>query len=534
MKGKDGRVSKRAAAATVIAAIVFVLVAAIVIVAVHSVYLDKQRAEILNADSVFASANGSLILYYADGKDVVDFSEEIEVNSGASFSITKIEDEDGLVTKASGTVVDVSVKSQRLAVIEVVSASGKVNSDYRITVAPASSAGNTISYNAGDGTLDVDALFPTYSGDHDVTLPTPVKSYTGASGNTVSFDFLGWYTSPDFEEDTKTEVIPAGSSGEYTLYAKFADYAVLNADLTLDGYTYVYYGSYPQSQVSDFELSKAIKASDEFKNAESGSTFTYNGGTYYKFKPTTVPNLSANGYSSNNTYVFIVEPIEWRVLTTKDTTPTAGSTVILLASNVLNCAAYSDGSSTIQSLYESNLSNKGFDLTTFEKYYYDMNTMYYDSPVRTAAEEIYTFMSSISGFDSSIVQTTTLTRQSTALSSSTTTYTCNTYLLSYDEVTNEEYGFSSDYTVNDNLRKAMVSDFAAANGAYRATSPAHVGQGTWWLRGAGDNTYTYKDKRVAYVKYTGYVHAYGATNWTLRSGIRPALSVTYTTSAFTA
>ncbi|MGN1042540.1 MAG: hypothetical protein ACI4SK_03540, partial [Christensenellales bacterium] len=113
--------------------------------------------------------------------------------------------------------------------------------------------------------------------------------------------------------------------------------------------------------------------------------------------------------------------------------------------------------------------------------------------------------------------------------------TCTLWPINYSDSINSAYGFNTDYRNNDPLRKAMVTDFAAANGVYRATSTAHKGQGTWWLRSAGGTQgaeygdaargYGYKDKRVAYVKYTGYVHAYGSLNNNIRSGVRPAVTV---------
>ena len=300
-------VSKKTAAVIVVSVILVLIVALIGAIAGHTVYLNNQRAFIVNYNTDFvATTPQTLTYYYKDGDEKVDFSRIVKVSDGASFSLTKIIDEDGTVSKPEGKTVDVSVKSQRLAVVQVVSASGKKTTDYRITVAPQSARGNTVDFNVPDDALDLDDIFFTYSGEYDMVLPTPVKSYTGPSGNTVNFEFQGWYTTEDFQEGTEIEKIEAGTSGSVKLYAKFAPTAVLDSR---DGYQYVYYGSYPQSQVTDYNLLKSIKNSNEYKSAGNGSAFTYNNTKYLKFTPYNVPNLSENGYSSAMTYVFEYEPL---------------------------------------------------------------------------------------------------------------------------------------------------------------------------------------------------------------------------------
>ena len=530
-------VSKKTAAVIVVSVILVLIVALIGAIAGHTVYLNNQKAFIVNYNTDFvATTPQTLTYYYKDGDEKVDFSRIVKVSDGASFSLTKIIDEDGTVSKPEGKTVDVSVKSQRLAVVQVVSASGKKTTDYRITVAPQSSKGNTVDFNVPDDALDLDDIFFTYSGEYDMVLPTPVKSYTGPSGNTVNFEFQGWYTTEDFQEGTEIEKIEAGTSGSVKLYAKFAPTAVLDSR---DGYQYVYYGSYPQSQVTDYNLLKEIKNSDEYKNAQPDQSelfwilyanmadFTYKGKKYMKFTPYNVPNLSENGYSSAMTYVFEYEPVEWRVLKPKGQKASDGETVYMLSTSVLQCSSYQENGGFIQDAYESVASTIGTDITSFVRYYFDPDTMYADSTVKGAVDRLYKDL--VEGFDTSLVRSRSFNKYTSAVSSRTESYSCNLWLLNYSEAINASYGFSTDFSYNDPLRKAMVSDFAAANGVYRATSTAHAGQGTWWLRGAGSH-YSYRDKRVAYVKYTGYVHAYGALNFEVRSGVRPAIQVVFDSS----
>ncbi len=95
------------------------------------------------------------------------------------------------------------------------------------------------------------------------------------------------------------------------------------------------------------------------------------------------------------------------------------------------------------------------------------------------------------------------------------------YCLQYSDMTNASLGFSRNELEYDSARRAQTTDFAKANGAFSVTNNRYTDVGTYFLRGAG-STYNYNDKRFAYIKYTGAVHCYTTTSWSIRSGIRPA------------
>ncbi|MCI6716720.1 MAG: DUF6273 domain-containing protein, partial [Mollicutes bacterium] len=61
-------------------------------------------------------------------------------------------------------------------------------------------------------------------------------------------------------------------------------------------------------------------------------------------------------------------------------------------------------------------------------------------------------------------------------------YTCNdtydkVYLLSYTDITNEEYGFTNDVS-----REKQLSDYAKALGSYMSTSTDYYNNCQYWLR----------------------------------------------------
>ena len=74
----------------------------------------------------------------------------------------------------------------------------------------------TINYVVEDGTNNVNNPTTYTITTETITLKKP--KYTGDGFNPT---FGGWYTSPEFEEDTKVTTIPKGSTGNITLYAKW-------------------------------------------------------------------------------------------------------------------------------------------------------------------------------------------------------------------------------------------------------------------------------------------------------------------------
>jgi hypothetical protein len=59
------------------------------------------------------------------------------------------------------------------------------------------------------------------------------------------------------------------------------------------------------------------------------------------------------------------------------------------------------------------------------------------------------------------------------------------FLLSYDEVTSPEYGFSKQTEKNDDLRTAFPTDYACCQGVWSVGGLYKTGACWWWLRTAG-------------------------------------------------
>ena len=523
------KANKKVALIVVAVVLIAAVLAIVATVSLQAAYERRSRAEIVDFGEVVAlNDEGSYVYRYDEGVDSVDLATKVTVNAGASFCIVKIKDEDGLVTKGSGTSVDVSTKPLRTAVVRVSSENGKNTADYAITVAPRSSENNRINYYAVESVSDEYLL--TYSGEVDVVLPTPKKTYTSpATGNVVDFPFEGWYTDPAYSEESKVTSVPQGSEGEITLYARFADKVIYGAR---DGYKYIYYGEMPQSRVTNYNLMQALR-----RETTTQGAFTYDGNKYYCYRPNNVPNLAENGYSSASAYYFKYEPIEWRILKEKDfnfDTLTSSDTVTLMATCILGGGKYCENGGMVQNAYQSvaNSITAGEGMDNFENYFFDGNTMYHGGEatamkytgIRDTVLDLYnTYMSFTS---TSPIQNRSF-QYYTNITNGTGSYNDPIWLMDFDEVLTASYGFNEDYRVNDAVRKAWCTDFAAAQGVYRSTSRGTENQGSWWLRGGS------KRKTVAYVKYTGYVHRYTASNYAVLSGIRPCMDVKYDMAYFT-
>ena len=117
--------------------------------------------------------------------------------------------------------------------------------------------------------------------------------------------------------------------------------------------------------------------------------------------------------------------------------------------------------------------------------------------------------------------TTTVSNNLASTGDSSNIYVCeNTqdkiFLLSVNEVTNDNYGFDT-YTYSSNTRRAKGSDYAKAQGLYVYNSGDYAGNSSWWLR----SPYNYSAYYARSVNNDGNI---GISNVDFTYyGVRPAL-----------
>ncbi len=251
-------------------------------------------------------------------------------------------------------------------------------------------------------------------------------------------------------------------------------------------WSYVYFGSYPQTEVTGDALTAAITGASYDANGDA-----WINGTKYRRMKKSDANYSStdSGYfqwnGDNDYHYFKWERIKWRVLENN------GSTLFVVADQGLDCKDYNE---TYTSITWENCT-----LRTW------LNGTFYNTA----------FSSSEQG---AIVQQTVV-NYGTAGGNDTQD---NVYLLSVAEVTNPECGFCEDYSVYSASRWMQPSEYAHAMGANTYSSSITGGNANcrWWLRSPGSRT-----SNAADVHFNGSVYRSGFPVYDTSDAVTPALQI---------
>ena len=297
----------------------------------------------------------------------------------------------------------------------------------------------------------------------------------------------------------------------------------------------VEFGSYPQSEVTDTSLLSALNslslswasygyysgtgdwddgqmtAGDFMKYAD----VTYKGDRYRAVKFTEYrPYYTGydnddgtyqddNGYYTNTVYWFKFEPLQWRVLD-----PDEG---FMMCESIIDSQPYNNTIYYYNSYYyqDTSCTNYANDYATSsirdwlnDDFYHTAFTDVEKAKIQNSTQDNSCWNSNYPQYDSD-------------------TTNDKIFLLSYDEVINSDYGFSSSYSDYDINRRAQGTDYAKAQGlyVYNSSGSAYHGNSWWWLRSPG--YYSYGACEVNYYGYAGddyYVYSSSG-------GIRPALKL---------
>jgi hypothetical protein len=268
---------------------------------------------------------------------------------------------------------------------------------------------------------------------------------------------------------------------DMTVYEKMISYYISGS--------YLYYGLYPQTVVTDSALLTALSA---LTTTNSQGYYEYQGYMYAKLSAT--PYTSGYKFNDNTTvvtkgttYYFKVEPIKWRILKT------------------------SSGSYTLMS--EQALDNHMFASSS---------NNYANSSIRTWLNA--DFLSKAFYLDGSLIQTTAVDNSLASTGYSSNPYACaNTsdkvWLLSYAEATRSSYGFTTDSN-STSTRYCVTTDYARAHGCWMSTSTSYYGNCYWWLR--SPINYSSDFARLVFTDGSINGHSYVDSS---SSGVRPALTI---------
>ncbi|MBP5405074.1 MAG: leucine-rich repeat domain-containing protein [Clostridia bacterium] len=306
---------------------------------------------------------------------------------------------------------------------------------------------------------------------------------------------------------------------------------------------YIYFGSYPQTKVTDSSLTNALTAqagalpsssnrqhwtSYNYYNSSNPADYawyidlTYGSDRYrgvyfvdYRSDSTTKTagtgtlNQKTNGYQINNVYWFKYEPIKWRILSE------SADELLLLCENAIDAQQY------YYAAYSGTQSRNGTNV-------YANN--YAESDIRSWLNNVF-FNTAFSAADKSAIRSKTVNNNARSANPenypSGINYGTNYYasgsttdaifLLSVQEASNSAYGFSSTYDQNDTSRRKSSSDYAKAQGAWKDSSSS---MGSWMLRSPNPNSET----GIYCVTSSGYV-SYNYTTPYVSSGIAPAIRI---------
>ncbi len=226
-----------------------------------------------------------------------------------------------------------------------------------------------------------------------------------------------------------------------------------------NGITYINYGKYPQTVVSDANL---INALNTLTQTNSEGYYEYNGNEYAKV--TATPYTSGYQFTtgtiiiSDQIYYFKVEPIKWHVISHSD------GTLQLLSKYIID-----------KQIYHPNTSDRTIEGETI----YSNN--YKHSQIRRWLNETF-YNKAFGMLDQNAILTTLVDNSAATTGLTNNRYASeNTndkiYLLSYQDARNENYGFVSN-TSSTTTREAQTTDYARTIGAYTD----YNGNGYWWLR----------------------------------------------------
>jgi cell division septation protein DedD len=290
----------------------------------------------------------------------------------------------------------------------------------------------------------------------------------------------------------------------------------------------IYYGTYPQSGVTDeatvAALNAKLKDSKWISYGYYSGTGTWNDGqmvpgdwmryqdvvldgvkyravTFDSYRPyvtgctSSSNNQSSNGYSTGTTYWFKFEPIEWKVFD-----PDSG---FIVCDSAIDSQAYNN---YILSADGESWGNAGKS--------YRAND-YANSSIRTWLNEDFknTAFSAAQQENIKVTELDNSCPYDSNYDSGTTSD--KIFLLSYSEAINSDYGFNSSASAEDTARQRTSSDYAKCQGIYKNSA----GNSSWWLRSPVNNSHI-----ACFVSDDGCADYYSIVNFT-NYGVVPALKL---------
>lgn len=297
--------------------------------------------------------------------------------------------------------------------------------------------------------------------------------------------------------------------------------STVSSAATLKKQQCIYFGSYPQSKVTNTAIVSALSSSKvAWKNYNYISTdkstdvmyykdVYYNGNKYRGVKikcyrpysceyesKRTCTKQDENGYYSTKTYWFLYEPIKWTVLN--------ASTGLLICNTILDSQPYnttkiksSAGYCNKQGKFANNYATSALRRFLNGDF---ANAAFDEKELAQIVKGTYAASALNSQYSSADVQD-------------------KVTVPSYNEVLNKNYGFSADDMIFDSAKQCSGTDYAKCQGLYVYPDSEHKGNSHWMLRTAGT-----KSNEACYVLGDGSVFSDREVTSSY-IGIRPMIRV---------
>ncbi|MCI8992663.1 MAG: hypothetical protein HFG80_08105 [Eubacterium sp.] len=234
-------------------------------------------------------------------------------------------------------------------------------------------------------------------------------------------------------------------------------------------WSYIYFGSYPQTEVTGDELTSAITGAPYDSNGDA-----WVGGVKYRRLRKGDDNYKCFG-SSRYRY-FKWEKIKWKVLQNN------GDTLFIAADKGLACKDYNEKYVPVT-----------WENCTLREW---LNNDFYGEAFRSEEQD-------------AIVRQTLANKSNPEFGvTGGNNTTDDIFLLSMEEVTNPEYGFCEDYSTCSASRQMQASDYTGAMGTFITSTGDYTGNSWWWLRSPG-----HFKNFAAFASYDGSIDRTGIYNY---------------------
>ena len=328
--------------------------------------------------------------------------------------------------------------------------------------------------------------------------------------------------------------------------------AVTNDAYTREG-DYIYFGSYPQTVVTDDRVKIGLTAlAGDLPTAEDSKNWTsygyyiegevvdymwyidlaynevkYRGVYFTSYRPDETHRLSKaansqqddNGYNVSTVYWFKYEPIKWRILSE------ANGEALILCEMIIDSREYCNfDEETQQTVKYSHNGGNGYA------------NNYALSDIRAWLNDTF-YNTAFSALQKEYIKLTTVKNDLTSANPNSdptfetrdkyVSFLCedtedHIFLLSFQEATNDAYGYNPDMeNVADAAREKIPTDYAKSQGVKVSKDTGYVGNGTyWWLRTPAEYA-AYSSRGVLYNGAAG--GGIGVSN--VHVGVVPALVI---------